>query len=357
MALLDIATRILLEEAAKVVEIADGGPSATSRALTAAAGGAGATAGGILAGPPGAAVGAWLASKLGGGLIGSLTGDSSKKRKMRQAARRVAGRWAELLGRAVLADMNEHGLAQLFRDIAGNAPITRWSDNLGEDLTPLRGVPRGDGQRAAKVYMDAAAPNRAVSVPSDLYSSPAWALMLNAWGGFSATCGRQAAVLATIDRRNGLPEPALGAAALEREFPTQWATVKRSQPNLGQGVPGRAQQGGGDGSTARRVVPTWASAELPQGLRTINPATGAVWAGASWFEMSVPQRVEWLRANNLPIEYAQADGEARYRARTQTKKSTSGGAAVPLALGLLGVAGIGIAVTRNQPKRRGRKRK
>lgn len=333
MPLIDTADRLLYEAAADILVIAEGGRSTLGRGTKAAID----------------AASAGLLSGVSGAFADSLTGDSAdKQRRIHRRARVVLGHFAEMTGAAIRADIDRRGLSAFFDAVAGDAPVTRWSDSLGNNLAPLRGVPRGEGQRAAGIYMNAAAPAAQVSVPARIYQSPAWALMLKASPGFSEVGGRFVAVMAAIDA-GGLPQPAAGAQALQKAYPTQW---RSSGARLFESAPSARQEA--PGSTARRVVPSWPSAKLPNGLQTINPATGRAWIAEAWFEMSVAQRVAWLKANGLPVEYAYADGQARY------KSKKAGGGALPLAVGVLTVTGLGAAAALKyfrRPKRRIRGRR
>lgn len=328
MPLIDTADRLLYEAAAEILVIAEGGRSTIGRGSKAAIDAASA---GFLSG-------------ISGALVDSLTGDAEEKqRKMHRRARVVLGHFAEMTGKAIRADMDRRGLSAFFAEVAGNAPITRWSDSLGNNLAPLRGVPRGEGQRAAGIYMNAAAPAARVSVPARIYQSPAWALMLKASPGFSEVGGRFVGVMAAIDA-GGLPLPSDGAQALKRAYPAQW---RSSGAQLFESAPSARQEAP---ATTRRTVPSWPSANLPRGLATINPATGRAWIAEGWFEMSVAQRVAWLKSQGLPTAYAYADGQAR------NKTTKTGGGALPLIAGTLVLTGLGAAaVLTKRPRRRTRK--
>lgn len=332
MALIDQADRILYEQAAKVVGILDGGRSSVGRA------GKGAID----------AASAGLLSGVSGHLIDSITGDSQdKKKKALQAVRVVAGRFAELLGRAAVADLNRQGLGKLFDSVSAGAPTVKWSDYL-RDIRELRGVPKGEGQRAVRLYLDAAAPPQSVSVPARLYQSQHWALMIKLWPDFSDVAGRFAAVLAAYDAGD-LPKRSDGTAALRRAYAAQWGDLERSGGlQLGANRPSTVQETPRNPLTdPARKVPDWASAELPQGVRGLGSKMGA----DVWFNLTPAQRTEWLRANGYPLEYADPDGEAKYRARTAKK---SGGFMKTLLVGLGASALVGGAVAMG---RRGKKRR
>lgn len=330
MALIDQADRILYEQAAKVVGILDGGRSAVGRLGKGAIDTASA---GLLDG-------------VSGHLVDSLTGDAQdKKKKAVQAVRVVAGRFAELVGRAVVADLDRQGAGKLFASIAAGAPTVKWSDYL-RDIRDLRGVPKGEGQRAARLYLEAAAPPQAVSVPARLYQSKPWALMIKLWPDFSDVAGRFAAVLAAYDAGE-LSKRADGLAALRRAYAAQWGALERSGGlNLSTARPSTIQEAPKGTDDPTRKVPSWASAELPNGLRDK--------VGADvWFNLTPARKAEWLRARGYPLEYADPDGEAKYKARTAKK---SGGFMKTLLIGLgtsAAVAGA-VALSRRGKKRRRR---
>jgi hypothetical protein len=220
-------SRILTEEAGKVLRIAGKGPGEVEQAFERAGQIAGGIGGGALAGPAGGGGGAGIGGWVAGQLHDLLFGDSSQHRRtdMGKQARHCIGRMAHVLGAAVVAEMDRKGLEEVFDAIAGDAPLARFSDYLGEDLTQLRGVPRGKGQAAAKAYMDAAAPPGSVRMPAQLYESEAWVLLAGVWSPFGDIAARFAAVAAALDA-GGLPDHAAGRAQLRRDFPQEWARVE-----------------------------------------------------------------------------------------------------------------------------------
>lgn len=362
MSLISEAERILAEEAARVVAIGQGGSQGSSAARNGGAAGGGAL-GGLIGGPIGAALGAGAGRALGDAAYEWLTGASSDaQREMRQAARRAAGKIAEVLGREMRAEIDRRGLGSFYAAIANGASVVPWSEYVANgDVRDLRGVPRGEGQRAARIYMDAAAPGARVGVPSRITGSDAWQVLTRAWGDFSMVVGRFVAVMDAFDKR-GLPDPPAGARALMQAYPRQWAQFEASSGGPIFGSTGLSAQEA-PALVDPSKVPIWPSEGMPQGLQSLDPTTGKPWiATDGWADMTEAQKVAWLTARGLPSEYAYADGEARYRARVgaagagagakNTKRS--GGLMLPI-VGVLTTAGISAAAAISRAKRSTRK--
>ena len=261
-------------------------------------------------------------------------------------------------------DMKARGLGSLLSMLSGRG----WLDWAGSSraqseakrlLRDSRALERwrvqgpgdaldGEAWRALNLYAGAAYPIQILNPtpPQSVVQSRGWRVLLQVHPNMA----RMGPVLGGIEvlSRSGVPNAAAGIAKIRQTYAAELRFLG-AELSLGQGA--NAQQSA-RGSATRQSVPAWPSAKLPQGLAGISPATGRVWIAEAWFEMSVPQRVAWLKKNGLPVEYAYADGQARY------KNTKTGGGTLTLIAGTLALTGLGTAAVlklRKRPRRRIRK--